>query len=153
MLRREFLFSIHSRSSQQLLALCWDSKKAGPDPDSQAKIRHILILSCSMYSVVRWRDDRRRGPGVYFFRRQPHTSCKTKAHDLRGQARTKCKSNSVPQDNPLDSRSQLGTAHHTTDTNMKGICFLSLYNFESQFQWPFIIDNDVYELLTAKSLH
>ena len=104
------------------------------------------LLSCSTHSDVRWRDDRRRGPGVYFFRRQPLTSCCRRlqieserlsyrrhsvlpphksrsylgellAHELRTQARTRCESISVPQDNPLDTRPQIGTANHTTDMN------------------------------------
>ena len=82
------------------------------------------LLSCSTHSDVRWRDDRRRGPGVYFSEAatnklvtQALNRGELLAHELRTQARTGCESMSVPQDNPLDTRPQIGTANLTTDTN------------------------------------
>ena len=83
-------------------------------------------MSCSTHSDVRWRDDRRRGPRIYFseaatnkllpqapysnWRKTPcHRHSEIRAHELRAQARKRYESISVPQDNPLDSRTVLVT--------------------------------------------
>ena len=95
-------------------------------------------ISRSTHSDVRWRDGRRTGPGVYFFgsshsqawsngvvsQTKRGTSTQKQsylgelpAQELRTQANTRCESISVPQDNPLDTRPEIGTANLTTDTN------------------------------------
>ena len=85
------------------------------------------LLSGSAHSDVRWRDDRRRGPVVYFSeaatnkllpqdydrdeRRRitdtvSYLYTKVELLGRNSSTRTRCESISVPQDNPLDTRSQ-----------------------------------------------
>ena len=99
------------------------------------------LLTCSTHSVVRWRDARRRGPGVCFSEAaiyqllsqfkieakglaswtqrasaiyKKRSLAEIRVHELRAHARTRSESISVPQDNPLDMRPQIGLANHTT---------------------------------------